>query len=92
MKRFGSSLLGFGLLMTGMSTMSGAVTPLKEDPEFLSILTLFSHPLPAMIMGVLLAAVIQSSSAGVGIVHAISVAGVLSLDACLPLIDRKGGV
>ena len=86
MKHFGSILLGFGLLMTGMSTMSGAVTPLKEDPEFLSILTLFSHPLPAMIMGVLLAAVIQSSSAGVGIVQAISVAGVLSLDACLPLI------
>ena len=86
MKHFGSILLGFGLLMTGMSTMSGAVTPLKEEPEFLSILTLFSHPLPAMIMGVLLAAVIQSSSAGVGIVQAISVAGVLSLDACLPLI------
>ena len=86
MKHFGSILLGFALLMTGMSTMSGAVTPLKEDPEFLSILTLFSHPLPALLMGVLLAAVIQSSSAGVGIVQAISVAGVLSLDACLPLI------
>ncbi len=86
MKHFGSILLGFGLLMTGMSSMSGAVTPLKEDPEFLSILTLFSHPLPALLMGLLLAAVIQSSSAGVGIVQAISVAGVLSLDACLPLI------
>ncbi len=86
MKHFGSILLGFGLLMTGMSTMSGAVTPLKEDPEFLSILTLFSHPLPALLMGILLAAVIQSSSAGVGIVQAISAAGVLSLDACLPLI------
>ncbi len=86
MKHFGEILLGFGLLMTGMSTMSGAVAPLKEDPEFLSILTLFSHPLPALIMGVLLAAVIQSSSAGVGIVQAISVAGVLSLHSCLPLI------
>jgi phosphate:Na+ symporter len=86
MKHFGSILLGFGLLMTGMSTMSGAVTPLREDPEFLKILTLFSHPLPALLMGVLLAAVIQSSSAGVGIVQAISAAGVLSLDACLPLI------
>ena len=86
MKHFGAILLGFGLLMTGMSTMSGSVTPLKEDPEFLRILTLFSHPLPAMLMGILLAAVIQSSSAGVGIVQAISVAGVLSMDACLPLI------
>ncbi len=86
MKHFGSILLGFGLLMTGMSTMSGAVTPLREDPEFLKILTLFSHPLPALLMGILLAAVIQSSSAGVGIVQAISAAGVLSLDACLPLI------
>ena len=86
MKHFGAILLGFGLLMTGMSTMSGAVTPLREDPEFLSILTLFSHPLPALLMGVALAAVIQSSSAGVGIVQAISAAGVLSLDACLPLV------
>ena len=86
MKHFGSILLGFGLLMTGMSTMSGAVTPLREDPEFLRILTLFSHPLPALLMGILLAAVIQSSSAGVGIVQAISAAGVLSLNACLPLI------
>ena len=86
MKHFGAILLGFGLLMTGMSTMSGAVSPLKEDPEFVSILTLFSHPLPALIMGIALAAVIQSSSAGVGIVQALSVTGVLTLNACLPLI------
>ena len=86
LKNLGAILLGFGLLMTGMSTMSGAVTPLKEDPGFIRILTLFTHPLPAMLMGVVLAAVIQSSSAGVGIVQAISVSGVMSLHACLPLI------
>ena len=86
MKNLGSILLGFALLMTGMSTMSGAMTPLKEDPGFISILTLFSHPLPALLTGVLLAAVIQSSSAGVGIVQALSVSGVLSLHACLPLV------
>ncbi len=86
LKQLGAILLGFALLMTGMSTMSGAVTPLKEDPEFISILTLFSHPLPALAAGLLLAAVIQSCSAGVGIVQALSVTGVLSLHACLPLL------
>ena len=86
LKNLGAILLGFGLLMTGMSTMSGAVAPLKEDPDFIRILTLFTHPLPAMLMGIVLAAIIQSSSAGVGIVQALSVSGVLSLHACLPLI------
>ena len=86
LKHFGSILLGFALLMTGMSTMSGAVSPLREDPGFINILTLFSHPLPALMMGLVLAAIIQSSSAGVGIVQALSVTGVLSLNACLPLM------
>ena len=86
LRHLGSILLGFALLMTGMSTMSSAMGPMKEDPKFLSILTLFTHPLPALLSGLVLAAVIQSSSAGVGIVQAISVTGVLSLHSCLPLI------
>lgn len=86
LKHLGSILLGFGLLMTGMSTMSSAVSPLRDDPNFTSILTLFSHPLLSILMGLVLAAIIQSCSAGVGILQALSVTGVLSLHACLPLI------
>ena len=86
LKHLGSILLGFALLMTGMSTMSSAMGPMREDPEFIRILTLFDHPVPALLSGLVLAAVIQSSSAGVGIVQALSVSGVLTLNTCLPLI------
>ncbi len=85
-KQLGSILLGFALLMTGMSIMSGAVEPLKSDPGFTGILTLFSHPALGFLTGLVLAAIIQSCSAGVGIVQAISITGVLTYSACLPLI------
>lgn len=85
-KHLGAILLGFALLMTGMSIMSGAVEPLKSDPGFVGILTLFSHPLLGFLAGLVLGAVVQSCSAGVGIVQAISVTGVLTYAACLPLI------
>ena len=85
-KHLGFILLGFALLMTGMSIMSGAVEPLKSDPGFTGMLTLFSHPLPGFLAGLVLAAIIQSCSAGVGIVQAISITGVLTYSACLPLI------
>ncbi len=85
-KSTGSILLGFCLLMNGMTTMSGAMGPLKSDPAFVGLLTLFDNPILAMLAGLVLAAIIQSCSAGVGILQALSVTGVLSLDACLPLI------
>ena len=85
-KHLGFILLGFALLMTGMSIMSGAVEPLKTDPGFTGILTLFSHPAMGFLAGLVLAAIIQSCSAGVGIVQAISITGVLTYSACLPLI------
>lgn len=85
-KHLGSILLGFTLLMTGMSTMSGAVSPLRSDPNFTKLLTLFENPVLALFSGLVLAAVIQSCSAAVGILQAISVTGALSLHACLPLI------
>lgn len=85
-KHTGTILLGFTILMTGMSTMSGSVEPLKNDPQFIGILTLFDNPVMGLLAGTLLAAVIQSCSAGVGILQALSVTGALSLDACLPLI------
>ena len=85
-KHLGSILLGFSLLMTGMSIMSGAVEPLKSDPAFTGILTLFSHPALGFLAGLVLGAVVQSCSAGVGIVQAVSVTGVLTYSICLPLI------
>ncbi len=85
-KHLGSILLGFALLMTGMGIMSDAVEPLKSDPGFTGILTLFSNPALGFLAGLVLGAVIQSCSAGVGIVQAISVTGVLSYSTCLPII------
>ena len=60
-------LIGFAILMTGMDTMSAAVKPLRDVPEFTNILTKFSNPIAGMLAGVVLTAVIQSSSASVGI-------------------------
>ena len=85
-KSTGTILLGFSILMTGMSTMSGSVNSLKSDPSFIGLLTLFDNPFLAMLAGIVLAAIIQSCSAGVGILQALSVTGVLSYTVCVPLI------
>ncbi|MBQ3404366.1 MAG: Na/Pi cotransporter family protein [Oscillospiraceae bacterium] len=82
----GGILLGFSVLMYGMMIMSQTVTPLKEDPNFVGILTLFSNPILGILAGTLLTVVIQSCSAGVGILQALSVTGVLSYAECIPLI------
>lgn len=79
-------LLGFATLMTGMEAMSDAVAGLKEVPEFTSILTLFSNPILGVIAGAVLTAVIQSSSASVGILQAISATGVVTFGAAIPLV------
>lgn len=82
----GLILIGFAVLMFGMDTMSGAVKPLAEVPEFTSILTMFSNPLLGMLAGTLLTAVIQSSSASVGILQALCVTGSVSYGAAIPII------
>ena len=79
-------LLGFATLMTGMSAMSDAVAGLKEVPEFTSILTLFSNPVLGVVAGAVLTAIIQSSSASVGILQAISATGVITFGTAIPLI------
>ena len=79
-------LLGFAVLMTGMSAMSDAVAGLKEVPEFTSILTLFSNPVLGVLAGAVLTAIIQSSSASVGILQAISATGVITFGTAIPLI------
>lgn len=82
----GNILAGFAVLMFGMETMSDAVAPLAEVPEFTRILTMFSNPVMGILAGALLTAVIQSSSASVGILQALSVTGAVSYSAAVPII------
>ena len=79
-------LLGFATLMTGMSAMSDAVSGLKDDPEFTRILTLFSNPVLGVMAGAVLTAIIQSSSASVGILQAISTTGVVTFGTAIPVV------
>ena len=79
-------LLGFATLMTGMETMSGAVSGLKEVPEFTNILTLFSNPVLGVLAGAVLTAIIQSSSASVGILQAISTTGAITFGTAIPVV------
>ncbi len=79
-------LLGFAVLMTGMSTMSDAVSGLKDDPEFTKILTVFSNPVLGVLAGAVLTAIIQSSSASVGILQAISTTGVVTFGTAIPVV------
>ncbi|MDE7009116.1 MAG: Na/Pi cotransporter family protein, partial [Lachnospiraceae bacterium] len=82
----GTILIGFAVLMFGMDTMSSAVKPLADVPEFTSLFTAFENPLLGMIVGAILTAVIQSSSASVGILQAMCATGSVSVGAALPVI------
>lgn len=86
LKDAGSILIGFAVLMFGMDTMSGAVKPLADVPEFTNILTAFSNPLLGLLAGTVLTAVIQSSSASVGILQALCVTGSVTYSAAIPII------
>ena len=85
-KDIGNIMVGFAILMFGMNTMSGAVKPLAEVPEFTNILLKFSNPVLGVLAGALLTAVIQSSSASVGILQALCVTGAVHYGAALPII------
>lgn len=85
-KDIGEILLGFAVLMTGMEAMSGAVKPLADVPEFTNILTMFHNPILGILVGALLTAVIQSSSASVGILQALSVTGAFTYGSVIPII------
>lgn len=85
-KVVGSILIGFAILMTGMEAMSAAVKPLASVPEFKNILTMFKNPILGMIAGAILTAIIQSSSASVGILQALCATGALSFSSALPII------
>lgn len=85
-RNIGEILLGFAVLMYGMEAMSGAVKPLADVPEFTNILIMFQNPILGVLVGALLTAVIQSSSASVGILQALSVTGAFTYGSVLPII------
>ena len=85
-KDVGTIFIGFAVLMFGMSAMSGAVKPLADVPEFTRILTYFSNPLLGVLTGAVLTAIIQSSSASVGILQALSSTGGITFGAAVPII------
>ena len=82
----GQIVLGLGLLFIGMNTMSSAVEPLQDLPEFQSVFTAFSNPLLGVAVGAAVTALLQSSSASMGILQAISTTGVVSFNIAMPLI------
>ncbi len=82
----GAILAGFAVLMFGMEVMSDAVKPLADVPEFTGILTMFSHPLLGMLAGALLTAIVQSSSASVGILQVLCATGGVSYATAIPII------
>ncbi len=85
-KDIGGILMGFAILMFGMDTMSGAVKPLANEPAFTNILTMFTNPALGVIAGAVMTAVIQSSSASVGILQALCATGAMNFGAALPII------
>ncbi len=85
-KDVGLILLGFAVLMTGMELMSGSVAGLKESEAFTSVLTRFSNPILGIIVGAVFTAVIQSSSASVGVLQALAGAGLVSQAIAIPVI------
>ena len=82
----GQILVGFTVLMNGMNMMSDAVKPLADVPEFTNILLMFTHPVLGMLAGMALTAIIQSSSASVGILQALCITGAVKYSAALPII------
>ena len=82
----GRVLVGFSVLMTGMEFMSGAVEPIAEMPAFTSLFTAFSNPILGVLFGAVFTAVIQSSSASVGILQALALTGAISYGSAIPII------
>ena len=81
----GDILMGFAVLMFGMSAMSSAVAPLKESAAFVSLLTKFSNPILGILVGVIFTSILQSASAAVGILQALAITGAITFDVALPI-------
>ena len=85
-KGVGTIMIGFAVLMTGMTAMSDAVSPLQDEAWFTSLFVRFSNPILGVLVGALVTAVIQSSSASVGILQALSSTGVITYGSAIPII------
>lgn len=85
-RHVGDILMGFAVLMFGMSAMSQAVSPLRDSPALVSILTTFSHPFVGIAVGIVFTCVLQSASAAVGILQALSSTGIIDFAVALPII------
>ncbi len=85
-KTVGTVIAGFAILMIGMDTMSGAVKGLADVPEFTNMLTMFSNPLLGVLVGFIMTAIVQSSSASVGILQALSRSGAVTGATAVPVI------
>ena len=85
-KNLGSILIGFAILMFGMDAMSDGVSGLKNSPEFASLLTMFENPILGILAGAILTAIIQSSSASVGILQALSQTGAINYSMAIPIV------
>ncbi len=85
-KNIGDIMLGFAILMTGMQQMSSAVSPLRSNPAFINMLTVFSNPIAGILVGILFTAILQSASAAVGVLQALSMTGSLTFSSAFPII------
>lgn len=85
-RNLGNILLGFAILMVGMQMMSAAVSPLKDSSAFTDAVTMFSNPFLGMVLGIAMTAILQSASASIGIVQALSVTGALTFATAFPVI------
>lgn len=89
-KNIGGIMLGFAVLMYGMSMMSGAIEPLREDERFINLLMSFTNPILGVLAGLLLTAVIQSASAAVGILQALAITGAIEFGMAFPILMGIG--
>ena len=89
-KNIGGIMMGFAVLMYGMSMMSSSIAPLREDEGFIRLLTSFSNPILGVLAGLILTAVIQSASAAIGILQALAMTGAVEFDMAFPIIMGIG--
>ncbi|MBQ5441558.1 MAG: Na/Pi cotransporter family protein, partial [Firmicutes bacterium] len=89
-KNIGGIMMGFAVLMYGMSMMSAAISPLREDENFIRLLMSFRNPILGVLVGLLITAVIQSASAAVGILQALAMTGAVEFDMAFPIIMGIG--
>ena len=86
LKNIGMILLAFSVLMTGMQSMSSAMKPLRTSPVFIDFMSAVSHPIISLVVGIVITAIIQSASASIGILQALSATGIITYSAAIPMI------